>query len=305
MTSPESPPNSAEAAAAVLYGLPADDFIARRDQLVKQVRADGDRGLADAIKALRKPTVVAASLNQALRGDPELVEELLEAVAQLRRTQEAALSGRTGATDGAESFAARLADYRSAVDAVVALAPSHPVEVRAAVEAAAIGGLDDELEAAVFAVAPQPEGGFGPFVIAAGRDDDRGAGRAGPARGRSASTVHPDSDRSAGEATGKKKPSAAQRKLAERARKAAEKALADSEAQHRAAEETAAEARQAVEALDERLRQLSDELEDARHARDDAIARRAATEAALSTAEDRRHQAQLALEHLNTDNAVE
>lgn len=304
MTSPESPPTSAEAAASVLYGLPADDFVARRDQLVKQIRADGDRSLADAIKALRKPTVVAASLNHALRGDPTLVERLLEAVAQLRRIQEAALSGETGATD-AGSFAARLADYRSAVDAVVAVAPSHPVEVRAAVEAAAIGGLDDELEAAVFAVAPQPDGGFGPFVIAGRREDDRGAGRAGPERGRSATTIHPDSDRSAGEATGKKKPSAAQRRLAERARKAAEKALADSEAEHRAAEETAAEARQAVEALDERLRQLSEELEDARRARDDAIAHRAAADAARSTAEDRRHQARLALEHLNADNAVE
>lgn len=304
MTSPESPPTSAEAAASILYGLPAEDFVARRDQLVKQIRADGDRGLADAIKALRKPTVVAASLNQALRGDPGLVEKLLEAVAQLRRTQEAALSGETGATDETGSFAARLADYRSAVDAVVALAPSHPVEVRAAVEAAAIGGLDDELEAAVFAVAPRPVGGFGPFVIATGREGDRGAGRAGPERGRSKTTIHPDSDRSADEATGKK-PSAAQRRLAERARKAAEKTLAEAEAEHRAAEETAAEARQAVEALDERLRQLNEELEGARHARDDAIARRAAADATLSTAEDRRHQARLALEHLSADNAVE
>ncbi len=305
MTSAEIPPTSVEAAASVLYGLPADDFVARRDQLVKKIKADGDRGLANAIKALRKPTVVAAALNQALRNDPELVDDLLEAVAELRRSQEAALSGHAGGKDDAGSFAARLADYRSAIDAVVALAPSHPVEVRAAVEVAAIGGLDDELKAAVFAVAPQPDGGFGPFVIAAGRGDGRRAAGAEPEKGRSATTIHPDSDRSADEATGKKKPSEAQRRLAERARQAAEKALADAETEHRAAEEASVEARQTVEALDERLRQLSEELEDARHARDDAVAVRAAADAALATAEDRRHEAQLALDHLGADNAVE
>lgn len=47
-------------------GYPAA-FVARRDELAKQARASGDRSLAAAIKALRRPTVGSWYLNVASR----------------------------------------------------------------------------------------------------------------------------------------------------------------------------------------------------------------------------------------------
>jgi hypothetical protein len=42
-----------------LYGLPPGEFTSARDARVKELRADGDRDAATAVKALRKPTVAA------------------------------------------------------------------------------------------------------------------------------------------------------------------------------------------------------------------------------------------------------
>lgn len=300
VTSPDAPPTSVEEAASILYGLPADEFVAGRDEMVKVVRSGGERSLAGAIKALRKPTVVADALNQALRRDPDVVEGLLDAVAELRRTQDAMLAGQSDA--GAGSFVARQTAYRAAVDAVVALAPGHHVEVRVAVEAAATGGLAGELRAATFAVAPQPQGGFGPFVAGSGTSEASVAGAAGAAGAAGTrpgrSTVPDRSPRRSADRTNNTEPSAAERRLAERARKAAEKILADADVEYRAAEAAVIAAKSAVDVLDERLSELTAALDEARHARDDAVAVRAAADASLATAHDKREQAQSALQRL-------
>ncbi len=78
-----------DAVRAELYAGPPAGFVARRDELAKQARADGDRELATAIKALRRPTVGAGYLNLAAAAGLTSLRELLELGRELRETQAA------------------------------------------------------------------------------------------------------------------------------------------------------------------------------------------------------------------------
>ena len=80
-------------AAEELYGLSPGDFTRARDARVKEVRGDGDREAANAIKALRKPTVAAWALNQLARRRPNELERLLRAGEELRTAQEELVGG--------------------------------------------------------------------------------------------------------------------------------------------------------------------------------------------------------------------
>ena len=64
-----------------LYGLPLDAFVPERDALAKRLRADKRREDADAVKALRKPSVAAWAANQVLRSQPGQRDALLTAEA--------------------------------------------------------------------------------------------------------------------------------------------------------------------------------------------------------------------------------
>src|SRR6478736_6685161 len=77
-----------------LYGLPLDAFVPERDALAKRLRADKRREEADAVKALRKPSVAAWAANQVLRSQPGQRDALLEAGDALRAAQEDLLAGR-------------------------------------------------------------------------------------------------------------------------------------------------------------------------------------------------------------------
>ena len=72
-----------------LYAGAPSDFVARRDALATQARDDGDRPLAAAIKALRRPTVGAWYLNVAVRAGLTSLRELLDLGRHLRQTQAA------------------------------------------------------------------------------------------------------------------------------------------------------------------------------------------------------------------------
>jgi len=74
-------------AADQLYGLPAGelaDFAARRTELAKQARADGDRELAGQIGKLRKPVQAAALVNLLVREQPQALADLSELAVALR-----------------------------------------------------------------------------------------------------------------------------------------------------------------------------------------------------------------------------
>lgn len=76
-----------------LYALPPGEFTGARDARAKELRKAGDREAADAVKALRKPTVAAWALNQLARSRAKDVERLIAAGEELRSAQEELLGG--------------------------------------------------------------------------------------------------------------------------------------------------------------------------------------------------------------------
>jgi hypothetical protein len=76
-----------------LYGLPLDEFTKARDTLARARAKEQGKEAGAAVKALKKPSVVAWALNQLARQRPEEVEALLDAGARLRRAQTAAVEG--------------------------------------------------------------------------------------------------------------------------------------------------------------------------------------------------------------------
>ena len=120
------------AVAIELYDATPADFVSRRDALVAELRARGDRSTAAAVKALRRPTVAAAAINQLARSHPDLVVASMEAGEALATAQRRALSG---VSDVDVRGAVRA--HHGAIDAVLAAAPdaaSWPVAVRDAVQ---------------------------------------------------------------------------------------------------------------------------------------------------------------------------
>lgn len=76
-----------------LFALRPEDFTAARNDLVRQLRAGGERDRAKEVAALRRPTVAAWAVNQAVRADREAFAALRDSGRELRRAQRRALSG--------------------------------------------------------------------------------------------------------------------------------------------------------------------------------------------------------------------
>jgi hypothetical protein len=62
-----------------LYALPLNEFTAARDEVAKRLRGEGERELADEVKALRKPSVAVWLVNQLAREREVDVKRLLKA----------------------------------------------------------------------------------------------------------------------------------------------------------------------------------------------------------------------------------
>jgi hypothetical protein len=86
-------PRDLEAEIDRLYALPLDQFVAARDELARALRRADRRPDADRVKGLRKPTVGAWALNQAVRTRRDDLRELLDAGDALRVAQERLLAG--------------------------------------------------------------------------------------------------------------------------------------------------------------------------------------------------------------------
>ena len=87
------------AEATALFREAPERFVAARDELVKQLRNEDRPQDATAVKALRKPTVVTWTLNQLAARDTAGVRALLDAGADVRSVQQAALSSSKGASE--------------------------------------------------------------------------------------------------------------------------------------------------------------------------------------------------------------
>lgn len=75
-----------------LYGLDPSEFTSRRDQLSSEARTHGDRDLAASIKALRRPSAAAYTVNPMAREKADEIGRLIDLGARMREAQ-AALSG--------------------------------------------------------------------------------------------------------------------------------------------------------------------------------------------------------------------
>ena len=77
-----------------LYAGPAEEFIASRDALVKELRAAKDKDGAATVKALRKPTTAAWAVNQLAHTARRDVAKLLDVGDTLREAHEALADGK-------------------------------------------------------------------------------------------------------------------------------------------------------------------------------------------------------------------
>jgi hypothetical protein len=163
-----------EQAAEELYGLPPGEFTRARDERAKAIRKEGDREAADAVKALRKPTVAAWALNQLARRRTKELQGLLSAGEELRAAQEELLGG-----GGRSAFQEKAAQERELVAKLSADAASLAGEagerasglqekVAATLHAAALDDeTADELRAGRLVREREAIGGFGSVPAAA------------------------------------------------------------------------------------------------------------------------------------------
>lgn len=79
--------------AADLYGLPLEEFTKARDELARELRRAGKKEAAVEVKALRKPSVSAWTVNQLTRRHPQEMRSLVKAGDELRKAQRAAVGG--------------------------------------------------------------------------------------------------------------------------------------------------------------------------------------------------------------------
>ncbi|AGP41851.1 hypothetical protein [Sorangium cellulosum] len=102
-----------------LYKKPLADFTRARDELAKRLRQAGDKGASDRVKALRRPTAAAWTLNQLARRYPQRMEALLDAGERLREAQRGALGpgGAQGLKDAGQK-------HRAVVNELLRAAPA-------------------------------------------------------------------------------------------------------------------------------------------------------------------------------------
>ena len=249
-----------------LYGVPLDEFVAERDQLAKRLNKEGDREAGARIKALRKPTVGAWALNQAVRRRRKETAALLATGGRLREAQDALLSGGDPselrkATKEERTLTSAIADCAEAIASEAGKSgPALRDRVRATLHAAA---LDEEarieLETGRFSREREAVG-LGAFDAAGGsapaptrsparkppvRKRERPATK--PARAPKRAAAPPD-DAGAGRKAAPREARAAGRKPAPREDRAAAREAAAREARLAEAERVLSDAREAHEA---------------------------------------------------------
>ena len=252
-----------------LYGLGLGDFTAARDARAKDLRSE-DRDLAAAVKALRKPATAAWVVNQLVRGDAEQVAQVL-AVGEALREAQRSMSGeelraltrqRRQVTAAVTTRARGVARERglrvteAVAEQVEATLTAAMVDagcaeaVRSGLLVAALASTGVEPSEVGDAVAVPEALGFTPTARPAGSADDGtdGGTTGGTDRGGRRADLHvvPDPD------------------AAEKARDAADAALAEAEQAREDAQEEHDAARSEVEQLEARALQVGSEIEELR-----------------------------------------
>jgi hypothetical protein len=161
-----------------LYAGDPGRFVAARDALARELKAAGRPREANEVKALRRPSLVAAALNHAVRGQPESVDALLDATAEVGRVQ--------AAGGGAAALREASASRRAALTALAkAASTSHLDDALATLDAASLDpDLHPLLRAGRFTTELTPSG-FG-FAVAPDEPDADDAAEAEAAAARRA-----------------------------------------------------------------------------------------------------------------------
>lgn len=71
-----------------------DDFVKRRDDLAKELKNDGDKDAAAAVKELRKPSTLLWAVNQVARRRRDAIDDLVRAAGEVRAAQAKAVQGK-------------------------------------------------------------------------------------------------------------------------------------------------------------------------------------------------------------------
>ena len=279
----------AEQAADELYGLPPGEFTRARDERAKELRKSGDRSAADAVKALRKPTVAAWALNQLARERAKELGRLLSAGERLRAAQEELLAGggRSAFQEAAATERELVGELTGAARELVSGAGERPgagldEKVSETLHAAALDAeTAEELRAGRLTREREAIGGFG--ALSPGATPP--AGRTAPAKERKpkkkdSAPKAPDAD-----ARERQRLAAARtdERHARRELEAAAKALEHAETRAEAAEAHAADAV-------ERAKVAADRVKEARRARSAAKKVHARSETTLRRAEGGPHR---------------
>jgi hypothetical protein len=173
-----------EDALSELFAQPLDQFVSTRDALAKALRAQGDRDDAATIKAIRKPSKLAWTLNEAGRRAPGELRAYVDAVHAT--TQAQAIGGPVLRDRARELREAATALSRVAASLPTASATA-PDALTALLAVATDGGSVEALERGRLGEVPEPAG-LGPLpedgVELASSDDDPAARRASQARDR-------------------------------------------------------------------------------------------------------------------------
>jgi len=155
------PPPETDLPTAILavYQAPFDEFVSRRDALAKQLRAEKRRDDATLVKALRKPSRMAWTLNGVVGEAPDSIDRL-----------GAAIAGAQTATDLRTALETVKEAVRAvaAVGARVAVRAGYPIEPNAIAAAvhAIIGDASAFAEFRAGRLVDVPEGGGLDMLIA-------------------------------------------------------------------------------------------------------------------------------------------
>ncbi|MFB7877782.1 hypothetical protein ACFC06_21260 [Nocardia sp. NPDC056064] len=256
---------SIDDAAAELYGLDPGEFVSTRTERAAQARADGDRELAAAITALRKPTVAAWTVNLLARDAPAEIAALLDLGDALRAAQRQ-LSGTELRALGTQrqqvvnAMTKRAAEL-SAEHGRTATEQTLREVGQTLTAALADPEVADQIRTGVLPATVTYEG-FGPAGLVAitggkGRTESgrsTGSGKAGSKAARP--------EKRTGEEIAAARRAEAQQELDD-----AEAGLESARADRDEAESTAAEAKSALAAADDRVAQLRADLEHAEQQR--------------------------------------
>ncbi|MFC9968806.1 hypothetical protein [Nocardia ignorata] len=239
--------------AGELYGLDPADFVATRTERAAQARGDGDRELAKAIGALRKPTVAAWTVNLLARHAPKEIAALLDLGDALRSAQRQLSGDKLRALGAQRQQVVNAMTKRAGELAAEHDRPASEQVLREVGQTltAALADPDvaDQVRAGVLPATVTYDG-FGPAGLVAI------TGGKGKAPVKKARPKKPTDDAEA-----------ARRAEAKQELDDAESGLAEAESARKEAEEAAAQAKSELDEVEQRIDQLRADLEHAEQQR--------------------------------------